>query len=445
MPRTHPVLTGMQKRHHVLTGYIAAFVLGAALVLQASETLRLDTAGKVLGVWSLTALTFQILLVTRMRWLEAGIGYDRITRWHAANGILILGLVLLHPPLMFAGLGLDTAEIPAYIQSTPTVLLGEIVLFLLIVQIVTTLYWTDLDYEHWRIVHRIGYVIVALGVLHSLLVGTTITVPPENLLSAWWLLLVGTAAGSVAYRYGYRPLRTQHRFTVADVRQETHDVHTVDLQPVDEDIDHEPGQFAFVTFHSDQVPAEEHHFTISSAPERDGFTYTIKAVGDFTGQIGELEEGDTAVVEGPYGAFTLDPDADRVVMVAGGIGITPFMSMLRHMDRTGDAVETHLFYGNQTVDDIVFKDELAELDDAHDWLTVTHVLSDEDVDGYEHGYIDASILTDLPGDAAYYVCGPPPMMDAVTDTLTDLGVDSSQIRTERFSLRDINLRRMLSR
>ncbi len=438
----------MNRTHLVLAGYLSAFILGATLTVRASTVINTYTAGKVLGVWSLTALTFQLLLVTRMDILESAIGYDRITRWHAVNGMLIILLVASHPLLIFASMGFGPADIVAFVQSTPATWLGELAIVLLLFQAVTTLYWTGLDYERWRLIHRIGYVIVALGFIHSFLLGSDITVPPTNLISVWWLTLAGVAGGSVLYRYGYRPLRKQRTFHVMEVQQETHDVHTIALQPEDgeTDIQHNPGQFAFVTFESDNIPVEEHHFTIVSAPDREGFEYTVKAVGDFTAQLGALDEGDTAIVEGPYGTFTLDNSAEDIVMIAGGIGITPFMSMLRHMNRE-DSMDTHLFYGNRTREDIVFHDELADLEQQNDWLTVTHVLSDEDMNGYEHGFIDANVLEDTVEDAdsdtVFYICGPPPMMDAVEDALTDMGVDRSQIRTERFSLRDIDLKRLL--
>ncbi len=425
----------MQKKHVLLTGYLLAFAVGAVLTYIETPVLGAYLLGKTMGVWSLTALTFQLLLVTRMNSIESAVGYDRITRWHAANGILIIVLVLLHPPIIFTALG--------SLPNSPAVTLGSIALLLLIVQAVTTLYWTGLDYEHWRLIHRIGYVVVALGFLHSFLLGSDISVPPENPLSVWWLMLAAVSAGSVLYRYGYRPVRKKHRFRVANVRKEAPDVHTIELLPDDADIDHDPGQFAFVTFHSKHVPNEEHHFTIASAPGRDGFEYTIKSVGDFTHQIENLAEGDTAIVEGPYGAFTLDESAASLVMVAGGIGITPLMSMLRHMAAAESGIDTHLFYGARTVDDIVFKDELDNMMEQNDWLTVTYVLSEENVDGYEHGFIDTGLLADTDTDAQYYVCGPPPMMDAVEDVIHELGVNASHIHTERFSLREITVRQLL--
>jgi predicted ferric reductase len=431
------------KKHVLLSGYLLAFMVGAVLTILTSPHFTAYTAGKILGVWSLTALTFQLVLVTRADIIESAVGYDRITRWHAANGVLIILLVLVHPPLVFAGLGFTPADIIGFVQNTPAAMLGELALALLIVQAVTTLYWNGLDYEHWRIIHRIGYVIVALGFLHSFLLGSDISVPPQNLLSVWWLALAAVSAGSVLYRYGYRPMRKKQRFRVADVSEEAQDVYTVELLPEEDDITHAAGQFAFVTFESAEVPAEEHHFTIASAPDRDGFEYTIKDVGDFTAQIQDLQAGDTAIVEGPYGAFTLDEDADSLVMVAGGIGITPLMSMLRYMDETDRGVDTQLLYGNQTRNDIAFKEELDVMEAENDWLTVTHVLSEEDVDGYEHGFIDEALLAETDTDAQYYVCGPPPMMDAVADALHELGVDASQVHMERFSLRDINWRRGL--
>lgn len=433
-----------QGREALLVGYVTAFLVGALLTVEASATFTAYTFGKILGVWSLTALTFQILLVARTTTIDRAIGYDRVTRWHAMNGVLIMFLVLSHPLTIFSRqlMNLNVSAVIGFVQNTPAAVLGEVAVLLVFVQLVTTVYWTGLDYERWRIIHRIGYIVVALGFVHSFLLGTDISLPPGNLLSVWWLFLAAVVVGSVLYRYGYRPLRKKQRFRVVNVQEEATGVYTVELVPVDDGMQHEPGQFAFVTFESDHLPAEEHHFTISSAPDRDGFTYTIKESGDFTADIDQLTEGDTAIVEGPYGGFTLDEEDGPITLIAGGIGITPFMSMIRHMDRAKGR-ETRLIYGNRTVEDIVFQEELERLEERNDWLTVTHVLSEEAVDGFEHGRIGRDVLESTDTGSQYYICGPPAMMDAVENTLRELGVPSSRIRTERFSLREMNWRRIL--
>lgn len=414
--------------------YLSSFLAGAYLILL-NNPFTLYTSGKILGVWSLTALTFQLVLITRVNWLDRVLGYDRVTRWHAANGFLILILVLMHPIMIFSRqiLSMDFAAILSFVLANPFTFLGEAAVALIVFQIFATLYWRGLDYEHWKIIHRIGYLIVVLGFLHSFIGGTDISFSPLNPVAVWWVFLAGVSISSFAYRYLYRPLEKRESFTVVNVEEEVAGVHTVELEPREEDMEHEPGQFAFVTFKSDNIPGEEHHFTISSAPGTEGFTYTIKDVGDFTGYIGELETGDEAVVEGPYGKFT-PPREGTLTLIAGGIGITPFMSMIREIDRN-DGRETHLVYGNRTRNEIVFREELEELERKNDWLKVTHVLSDEDVEGYRHGFIDRELLEETDTGSEYLVCGPPPMMDAVVAELEELGVPKSRIRTERFALR----------
>ncbi len=105
----------------------------------------------------------------------------------------------------------------------------------------------------------------------------------------------------------------------------------VTLSPENESFSYSPGQFAFLRFHSDPVAAEEHPFTISSTPfgTRD-IQFTIKESGDFTRTAGALRPGDTANVSGPFGVFTPARFGElrHLVMVAGGIGITPMLSIL---------------------------------------------------------------------------------------------------------------------
>ena len=171
-------------------------------------------------------------------------------------------------------------------------------------------------------------------------------------------------------------------------------------------------------------------------------TATIKESGDFTRGIGMVRAGDLLAVQAPFGRFSylLHPDEKDIVFIAGGIGITPIMSMLRHMRDSAADKDVQLFYANNSEEDIVFRRELAELASGKaPRLRVTHVLA-RPGDGWtgERDRIDWPMIEkNMSGNSrakAFYLCGPPPMMNALITTLIENGIPSRQVRSERFSL-----------
>jgi len=231
---------------------------------------------------------------------------------------------------------------------------------------------------------------------------------------------------------------------VTTIERLNHNVWTVGLTgPPGGAFRHLPGQFAFLKLHGKGVPAEEHPFTISSAPSPNGrhIRFTIKASGDFTARIGEFHAGDWATVDGPYGLFShlvRAPTSGPLVMIAGGIGITPILSMLRHMAATGDDRPVTLIWGNRRAEDIVYRQELDALLAGRVNLRVHHILSEQEGWGGPAGLVDAPLLQRVLSAEELrrqvFLCGPPVMMTLVRRALRSLGVARRRIHTERFAL-----------
>lgn len=187
---------------------------------------------------------------------------------------------------------------------------------------------------------------------------------------------------------------------------------------------------------------EEHPFTIAStAAEPWRKECTIKALGDFTELVAGLRPGRSVFLDGPHGRFTLaDLPANGFVFIAGGVGVTPMLSMLRTMADDGDPRPALLLVGGRTADDLVHRDELAVLADRLD-LTVVEVVSDPPA-GWrgECGFVDRTVMEGyLPGlrdrrRRQWFVCGPPPMIHAVIKDVRSLGVPRSHVQTERFDM-----------
>ena len=285
--------------------------------------------------------------------------------------------------------------------------------------------------------------LLVLVFLHSWFAGDDLKLPSMQVL---WVFMLLLATWMFVYHKFLRPARLRSQaYRVEDVHQETENVWTVKLVPPEGRTieDYLPGQFHFLTFfRGPGLPVEEHHWTISSSPaQKDFVSSTIKAVGDFTSTIGQTRPGDTAAVHGPFGRYSYrrHPEERDLVFLAGGIGITPLMAMLRHMQDTKDNRSIMLLYANRRENQILFRQELDQIAGGkYPDLTVVHVLSRPDGDwAGETGHVDRERIEKYCGrnldQKVFYVCGPLQMAEGLIATLLKMGVSEKQVRREIFT------------
>lgn len=431
----------------ILYAGIIAFVVVIASILGPSSGNWVHEAGKCFALAGFSILVLQFFLASRVRWIERAFGLDILIRFHKHMAVFATFLVLLHPVLLAASEGnwnlIIGWDLPWYIW------VGKAALVVVIVSVLLSLYQSllHLKFETWRRLHNVGGVaIVAFAFTHSWVAGGDLDpIPMKALWIAGLVLLVMAYLGHRVFG----PLRRKrHPYRVVGVHPEAEDVWTLRLAPPEgEDVPfYLPGQFHFITLYRGRnLPVEEHHWTISSPPtETQYVSSTIKAVGDFTSTIGETREGDRAAVQGPFGRFSyaLHPEERDLVFIAGGIGITPLMSMLRHMRDSKDDRSVLLLYANRFENQILFREELANMENgSRPSLEVAHVLSrpGEEWSG-EIGHVDREKITRFCGRSleqkVFYVCGPQGMREAVVVSLKDLGVRDPRIRVEIFSFLD---------
>lgn len=397
--------------------------------------------GVAVGFVGLSMLALQFLATGRFRDLAMGFGSDLLLQFHLATGVVAMALVLAHPAILILA---DTGYIEFF---DPTVnfmrafaLVGAVVG---VIFIVVTSLWRkrfNLDYEWWRLAHGVvAFLVLAAGLVHALQVG--------HFTDTWWkqavvILIAGGGMALLVYTRLVKPaLLKRFPYRVADVLDERADAHTLVIEPVDHrGMQFDPGQFAWITIKDTPYSLQQHPFSFSSsAEEPTRLTFTAKPLGDWTSTWEEIEPGTAAWLEGPYGDFTPRHNGPRgAVFFAGGIGITPIMSMLRTLADRGDEQPCVLFYANSSWDEVIFRDDIEELKSRLD-LTVIYVLEDppEGWEG-EEGFIDHEMLDrHLPrpcDDYSYYICGPEPMMDIVETDLAGRDIPLRLIMTERFEI-----------
>ncbi len=260
--------------------------------------------GRAFGLVGIGLLAFQAILAARIKQIEQGWGMDLLLQVHRAMGLLAVAYLVAHPILLSAGSEswglLFSLNQPWYIW------LGRVALAILLLQVISSVcrIFIRLSFERWRILHNIlGPLLVVFAFIHSGFAGYDVSGWPMGLL--WFVLPIAAIGIHVWHRIRSSSHQPLSLYRVRSVRKETDDVTTLEFEPAEGEkvYDYLPGQFHFVTLRRGRdLPVEEHHFTISSSPtRRDALTSSIKASGDFTGTVEETEEGDLAVLNGPFG------------------------------------------------------------------------------------------------------------------------------------------------
>jgi ferredoxin-NADP reductase len=203
-----------------------------------------------------------------------------------------------------------------------------------------------------------------------------------------------------------------------------------------------PGQYATLSFPANKVLRAERSFSIASAPTTPtSLSFGIRIGGRYTKELRALKPGDDARVALPFGRFTFDPSADkRVLLIAGGIGVTPFISMIRTATAERLPNSITLLYSVRSKEDMPYRAELDALDRANPnfrYAIAVSIGPIPDSPYFTSGYINAELIAGaLEGHAdefSFFLCGPPPFMAAMVNALKRNNVAQHRIRTERFS------------
>ncbi len=401
--------------------------------------------GRLAGLLAVLFILFQIMLIGRVKWLERIFGMDRMAHLHHIIGFAIVVFLLAHPLLVTLGHSMQSEsgfleQYLDFLKNWEDVLAAAIGMLIISVTIIFSILvlkrWVK--YEIWYYAHLTLYVGIALAFGHQFEVGSDFT--GNKHFADYWYAIYAITFASLAY---YRLLRPaifflRHRFKVAKVIRESADVTSIYIEGNRlEYFPAEAGQFMIVRFWAKGFRWEAHPFSISMCPDGKQLRLSIKASGDFTRKIPELEVGTPVFIDGPHGIFTSrNCRTSKVLLVAGGIGITPIRSLAEEM--SAQKRDVTLIYANKNRVSIVFEKELDDLVKASEGrLNVIHILSQDESWSGEKGRLDMGKIRRLVPDFLerdIYLCGPPLMMNLILKTFKEIKAKKLGIHYEKFAL-----------
>ena len=376
--------------------------------------------GEVFSSWVVTVFAFNFLMATRARWVERIFGgLDKMYLIHRRSGVIAVFLLLAHFIVV-------PRDLTAFTPGKP---LGFYAFALIIIGVVLSaapVFKRKIPYHKWKNIHKLMGVFYVMGVVHGLMVHSLIKELPITKVYVFGMAFIGIVAW--VYRaFLFNIFNKKLEYKIVDIKDLGHQITEILMKPVKKELNYLAGQFAFF-----KLPAlstqEQHPFTISSHPYNETLRVTVKGLGDYTDKVGsKVNVGDKAWVEGPYGHFSSSyiKESDQI-WIAGGIGITPFLSLMRDIHPN----QVHLFWCVNKKEEAVYADELQEVASNNPNFHYT-IWSSE-----SSGHLTADKLgIDNYKNKGYLICGPASLKNSLMKQIRQKGVSQENIYDEEFAFR----------
>jgi predicted ferric reductase len=402
----------------------------------------LIATGQVTALIGTYLALIQLILMSRMPWLDQAFGMDTIARWHRWIGFSVVWLITAHGFFTITGYSFTDGstvlgEAWTIFTTFQWVVLASIGFAIFVTVGITSMRAarSALSYETWYVLHLLAYLALAFAFLHQLVLGADFLHDPLARIY-WSALYVITFGLLLAYRVaGPIRLNLRHRFTVASVVDEAPGV--VSIYVTGRNLDRLPlrsGQYFVWRFLDGPNWWSGHPFSISSAPNGAWIRTTVKALGDDTRRYQRLRVGTPVLLEGPYGVLTgMRRTRRKVTLIAGGIGVTPLRALVEALP--GKPGDLTLLYRARHQKHVIFRKELDTLAERRG-VRIHYLIGRRGSIDLPYDPLDVDGIERLVPDIAnhdVYICGPNEMMDRLTENLLDLGVPLGRIHAERFA------------
>ncbi|MDO8668507.1 MAG: ferredoxin reductase family protein [bacterium] len=386
--------------------------------------------GKLAGLIGFLFLSLLIFSGDTARYFDRFFGLDKIIKFQRKFALATMILVLAHPIFFI----LSSRSIFFYIIPDFSVLplaLGIMAFYVFIIVMAASAAYKRISYQLWQYLHIFTYVLFFFSLYHAVNWGSDSGGWPMRII---YLILFLALIGGIIYRTAYKlKQRSAGKFYVREVKSETKEVFTLTLK-AEKKFVFRAGQFCFLRLNQNKLYAR-HPFTIVSSPGESELRFAVKTQGRFTRALLKLKSGDEVIVDGPFGIFTAEDRAKDLVFIAGGVGIAPFISLIK--DRLADKKNQQvvLLYGTRKAADIIYREELDGIKEA--WFAKVYILSNDSscLAVSEAGHINQKIIEKyVPNisDSLFYICGPESMKTSLKEILKKLKVNKQNIMIEDF-------------
>lgn len=375
--------------------------------------------GEVFSSWVVTVFAFNFLMATRAKWVEKLFGgLDKMYLIHRRSGVIAVVLLLLH-----------FIVVPRDIEFNPGKPLGFYALVLILIGVILSAvpyFKQKIPYHKWINIHKLMGLFYVLAVVHGIMVRSLIKELPITRVYVFGMAFIGI--GAWFYRaFLFNLFNKKLAYTIKTVKNLDYGMTEIIMNANSDKLKYSAGQFAFFNFPSISKK-EQHPFTISSHPYDNDLRITIKGLGDYTNNINEkLAIGEQTFVEGPYGHFSSKyvKEQDQI-WIAGGIGITPFLSLSKDLHPN----KIKLFWCLNDEKEAVYKEELESI--SNDNPNFEYVIWSSK----KSGYLTADKLgLDSYTKKAYLICGPKTLKENLTKQLKQNNVSNEHIYDEEFAFR----------
>ncbi len=396
------------------------------------------TAGRVFALVGYSLFSLNIILASKNEKLNRLIPVLNAFLWHHYIGFLAFVFITLHP--MFLSLSyLEISVLAVFEFFLPSLrawekTLGSIALLLTYVALFFTFYFRP-RYERWKKLHLSLAVVMVLSSLHSFFAKSSFIF--SNPVLRYYLLITGLGSVIFLLISKFNVFSMKKIFKVVNTERPHSKIFRIDMELKEgEFTSFVPGQFAWFVFESEDLPREEHPFSFISSPlELPKLSVAIKALGDYTTQLDKVKPEDTVRVRGPFGEFSYKNSQNKKqIWIAGGIGITPFVSMAKYLYQIGfkEGHNIVLYWSVREREEAVFDKVFYEIAQSFSQNFKYRLVVSSKEGRISFGFLQKEVK-DLK-DRDVFVCGPPLMIVDVIKQFMKEGWTKERIFKEKFTL-----------
>lgn len=399
--------------------------------------------GQLTALVGMSMFSLSLILSARLKSLEKYFyGLNKIYDCHHIIGGISFILLLAHPLFLAAQyipISLKTAGLFLIPGNSWSIDSGILSLLMLMILLIITFFLANIKYEKWKLSHKLLGISFLLAGTHSFLISSDIS--QNSILRAYILGLAFFGIAAFVYRTVLGKLLVEKTsYKVIKTKTWNNNVFEIIMEPVWDKINFKPGQFVFISFQGNGISPEWHPFSIITSPGENNLGLGIKNLGDYTAALKNITVGTKAEIEGPFGVFShKNTEHKNQIWLAGGIGITPFLSMAKNLIDEDDTIienenayRIDLYYAAINENEAVFLKDLIEIEGKTKQLRIFPFYSEK------QGFITASFIKEKSGDIEnkdIFISAPPKMIEAMRSQFISLGVQNKNIHSEEFNFR----------